>query len=200
LPEDSPWRSLVIVRRAFLVAFAVSWFLVEAALAISPPVGSPAPDFRLQDQNGQWHSLSDYRGRWVELYLYPKDQTPGCTTEACEFSENVFSFRDLNAVILGVSVQDVASHKRFEDWLKRERKEQVRETGLPFPLLADDRKQASAAYDVLRSIPLLGQLASRQTFIIDPQGRVAKHYSKVTAAGHSEAVLADLRTLSRPKE
>jgi len=184
---------------AFLAAFVASCLFVDAAVAVTPPVGSPAPDFRLQDQDGRWHSLSDYRGRWVVLYFYPKDQTPGCTTEACEFSENVFAFRDLNAVILGVSVQDVASHKSFEDWLKRERKEYVKESGLPFPLLADDKKQASAAYDVLRSIPLLGQLASRQTFIVDPQGRVAKHYSKVTAAGHSEAVLADLRTLSRAK-
>ena len=186
-------------RGAFLAVLVASCLFVHSALAVTPPVGSQAPGFRLQDQDGQWHSLSDYRGRWVVLYFYPKDQTPGCTTEACEFSENVFAFRDLNAVILGISVQDVASHKSFVEWLKRERKEQVKETGLPFPLLADDKKQVSAAYDVLRSIPLLGQLASRQTFIIDPQGRVAKHYAKVTPAGHSEAVLADLRTLSRAK-
>jgi peroxiredoxin Q/BCP len=184
--------------RALPVVLALSGLFAQVALAVSPPVGSMAPDFRLQDQDGKWHALSDYRGQWVVLYFYPKDQTPGCTTEACEFSENVFAFRDLDAVILGVSVQDVASHKSFEEWLKRERSEQVKESGLPFPLLADEKKQVSAAYDVLRSIPLLGQLASRETFIIDPRGRIAKHYPKVRAAGHSAAVLADLRALSQP--
>lgn len=169
------------------------------ALAMPPQVGSEAPGFRLQDQDGRWHALADYRGKWVVLYFYPKDQTPGCTTEACEFSENVFAFRDTNAVILGVSVQDVASHKKFEEWLKKERAARVKGTGLPFPLLADDKKQVSATYDVLKRIPIVGELASRQTFIIDPQGRIAKHYPRVTAEGHPQAVLEDLKSLAKGK-
>src|SRR5690606_3459756 len=80
---------------------------VGYAHAQSPRPGQPAPDFRLQDQDGNWHELKDYRGKWVALYFYPKDNTPGCTTQACEFRDNIFAFREANAVILGVSVDDV---------------------------------------------------------------------------------------------
>ncbi len=98
-----------------------------------PALGSAAPDFKLQDQAGKWHQLKDYRGKWVALYFYPKDKTPGCTTQACEFRDNVFAFRDANAVILGVSVDDVESHKEFSE-----------KHGLPFPILrgrSESRRQ-----------------------------------------------------------
>jgi peroxiredoxin Q/BCP len=170
-------------------AIALSLLLAGAALAADPPaVGSPAPAFRLQDQTGQWHSLADYRGKWVVLYFYPKDNTPGCTTQACEFRDNIFAYRDLGAVILGVSVDDVASHKAFAD-----------EHSLPFPILADAEKKTATAYGTLTKYVGIAELARRDTFIIDPQGKVAKHYVKVDPKGHSEVVLADLQQLAKAK-
>ena len=146
-------------------------------------VGEPAPEFELFDQNGQLHSLEDYRDRWVVLYFYPKDDTPGCTTEACEFRDNIFAFQKLNAQILGVSLDDVESHKRFAE-----------NHGLPFPLLADVDGKAADAYGV--KTRMFGMMvARRQTFLIRPDGTVAKHYEKVTPATHSQEVLEDLRAL-----
>lgn len=146
-------------------------------------VGEPAPDFELRDQNGQLHAIEDYRGQWVALYFYPKDDTPGCTTEACEFRDNVFAFRDMNCQILGVSLDDQESHKEFSE-----------KHGLPFPLLADTQGVAADAYGV--KTRLMGiTLAKRQTFLIDPDGNVAKHYADVDPDGHSKEVLADLERL-----
>ncbi len=146
-------------------------------------VGSEAPEFELSDQHGQLHSLEDYRDQWVVLYFYPKNGTPGCTTEACEFRDNIFAFRDLNAQILGVSLDDVDSHKSFAE-----------EHGLPFPLLADVGGSTSTAYGV--KTRMFGMtVAKRQTFIIGPNGMIARHYEKVNPEGHSEQVLADLREL-----
>jgi thioredoxin-dependent peroxiredoxin len=158
--------------------------MASAARAAAPEVGSPAPAFRLQDQAGAWHELNDYRGKWLVLYFYPKDDTPGCTTQACEFRDNIFAFNKLGAVILGISVDDVASHKQFAE-----------EHGLPFTLLADSTKETAKSYGVLRSVLGLMEIASRETFIIDPQGRIAKHYASVDPKGHSQRVLADLKVL-----
>ena len=149
-------------------------------------VGEPAPEFELPDQEGQLHSLEDYRDQWVVLYFYPKDDTPGCTTEACEFRDNVFAFHDLNAQILGVSLDDVESHKAFSE-----------KHGLPFPLLADVGGAASTAYGV--KTRMLGmEIAKRQTFIISPDGTIARHYEKVDPDSHSKQVLADLAELGAP--
>jgi peroxiredoxin Q/BCP len=156
----------------------------SAASAATPDVGSTAPAFRLQDQAGAWHELKDYRGKWVVLYFYPKDDTPGCTTQACEFRDNIFAFNKLGAVVLGISVDDVASHKLFAE-----------DHNLPFTLLADSTKETAKSYGVLRSALGLMEIASRETFIIDPQGRVAKHYASVDPKGHSQMVLADLKVL-----
>ena len=149
-------------------------------------VGETAPEFELSDQDGQLHSLEDYRDQWVVLYFYPKDETPGCTTEACEFRDNIFAFRDLNAQILGVSLDDVESHKAFAE-----------NHGLPFPLLADVDGLAATAYGV--KTRMLGmEIAKRQTFIIGPDGKIAKHYAKVDPSAHSKQVLADLAELGAP--
>jgi thioredoxin-dependent peroxiredoxin len=157
----------------------------QSALAATPPaVGNPAPAFRLQDQAGAWHELKDYRGKWLVLYFYPKDDTPGCTTQACEFRDNIFAFNKLGAVILGISVDDVASHKAFAE-----------QHSLPFTLLADSSKDTAKRYGVLRSALGLMEIASRETFIIDPQGRIAKHYPSVDPKGHSQTVLTDLAAL-----
>jgi peroxiredoxin Q/BCP len=167
----------------WLTGLALS-ILAAVAMANSPKVGSPAPDFRLQDQTGKWVSLKEQRGKWVVLYFYPKDNTPGCTTQACEFRDDIFAFRREGAVIYGVSVDDVDSKKAF-----------AKEHSLPFSVLADPSKQTTAAYGVLQKMLGMFEIARRDTFIIDPEGRIAKHWEKVDAKGHSVMVLAELKRL-----
>jgi len=146
-------------------------------------VGDAAPGFRLQDQEGTWHALEQYRGRWVVLYFYPKDDTPGCTKEACAFRDNIFAFEDIGAVILGISLDDVASHEAFAE-----------KYSLPFSLLSDADARTATDYGVLQTLGSF-RFAQRQSFIIDPDGKVAKHYADVDAANHSRQVLADLEVL-----
>lgn len=148
-----------------------------------PQAGDDAPGFNLQDQNGDWHTLEDYRGSWLAVYFYPKDDTPGCTTEACSFRDNMFAFEAIGAKVVGISVDDVASHKEFSDKYK-----------LPFTILADEEKKVSDAYGVLRSYMLL-KIASRQSFIVGPDGKVARHYEKVDPDTHTQEVLADIQEL-----
>jgi len=176
-------RRLPSLFAAALAALAV-FALALPAFAASPKVGSPAPEFRLQDQAGKWVSLKDYRGKWVVLYFYPKDNTPGCTTQACEFRDNIFAFNRANAVILGVSVDDVNSKKDF-----------AKEHSLPFSVLADSSKATTKTYGVLTSMLGIMEFSRRDTFIIDPQGRIAKHWEKVDADGHSKLVLNELKRL-----
>jgi len=153
------------------------------AFAGEPPVsGSDAPAFNLQDQNGDWHKLEDYRGQWLAVYFYPKDDTPGCTTEACNFRDNIYAFKAIGAAVVGISVDDVESHKEFSDKYK-----------LPFTLLADENNETSRAYGVLRDYKLL-KLASRQSFLINPEGKIAKHYADVDPDTHTDEVLADIKT------
>lgn len=147
-------------------------------------IGQPAPEFELFDQTGQLHSLEDYRDQWVVLYFYPKDDTPGCTTEACQFRDNIFAFKKANAQILGVSFDDVESHKKFAEHYN-----------LPFPLLADVQGLAADAYGV-RTRMLGMQVAKRETFLIDPKGNLAKHYEDVEPKTHSAEVLSDLAELT----
>jgi peroxiredoxin Q/BCP len=164
-------------------------FLTAAGSAVADELvaGQPAPDFELQDQNGQLHSIEDYRGQWVALYFYPKDDTPGCTTEACEFRDNIFAFRDLNCQIIGVSLDDEVSHRGFAE-----------KYSLPFPLLADTEGMASDAYGVKTN--MFGMtVAKRETFLIDPEGRIARHYEKVDPETHSAELLADLKSLTEQK-
>jgi peroxiredoxin Q/BCP len=167
-----------------LSAFALGAGVVRAADAAAPKVGDPAPAFKLQDQAGKWHQLGDYKGKWVALYFYPKDDTPGCTTQACSFRDNVFAFNKEGAVILGVSVDDVESHKAFAE-----------KHGLPFTILADADKSVTKRYGVLKTYMGVMEMARRDTFIVDPQGRIAKHYESVDPEGHSALVLADIKAL-----
>ncbi len=177
-------RRLTSVALAALLVAGLAPVPSAVAQGKAPAVGQPAPAFRLQDQDGRWVTLEQYRGKWVVLYFYPKDNTPGCTTQACEFRDNIFAFRRADAAILGISVDDVQSHKKFAD-----------EHSLPFPILADPTKQAAAAYGVLYRAMGVMEVARRETFVIDPQGRIAKHYPSVNPKGHSELVLADLKAL-----
>ena len=181
--KRSPTTSLAATIGVFALAMTAL-----AAAADRVTTGNPAPEFELPDQTGQLHSLEDYREQWVVLYFYPKDETPGCTTEACEFRDNIFAFRDLNAQILGVSLDDVESHRKFAE-----------NHSLPFPLLADTDGSTSDAYGV--KTRMFGMtVAKRQTFIIGPDGKIAKHYEKVKPAEHSAQVLADLKTLGAGAE
>ena len=157
--------------------------VISAGARAGMELGAPAPAFRLQDQNGEWHDLERYRGSWVTLYFYPKDDTPGCTTEACAFRDNIFAFEDIGATVLGVSLDDVESHAEFAE-----------KYSLPFSLLADMQGEAADRYGVLSDYGNF-QVAKRQTFLIDPEGRIARHYESVNPAGHSEQVLADLKAL-----
>lgn len=175
-------RSIRYVFAAALLA------VLSVARADAPAIGAAAPDFKLQDQNGKWHTLADFRGKWVALYFYPKDQTPGCTTQACEFRDNIFAFKEANAAIVGVSVDDVESHKKFSE-----------KHGLPFPILADATKETAKKYGVLKSYLGTMELAKRDTFLIDPQGRIVKHYADVDPKGHSQIVLKDIKELQQKK-
>ena len=150
-----------------------------------PSVGSAAPGFNLQDQNGDWHALEDYEGDWLAIYFYPKDDTPGCTKEACNFRDNIYAFKAIGANVVGVSLDDVDSHKAFADKYK-----------LPFILLADEGGEMAKAYGVLRDWKLT-KIASRQSFIVGPDGNIAKHYEKVDPETHTQEVLADLEAFMK---
>jgi peroxiredoxin Q/BCP len=150
-------------------------------------VGSPAPAFTLEDQTGTTRSLQEQRGRWVVLYFYPKDHTSGCTKEACQFQEATPRFKKVDAVIFGVSPDEVASHARFaEKW------------GLQFTLLADPEKKMLADYGVWQKKSMYGRQylgVVRTTYLIDPKGIVAARWDKVKVPGHEDAVLDKLKEL-----
>jgi peroxiredoxin Q/BCP len=148
-----------------------------------PAVGAPAPDFRLQDQTGAWRSLGDYAGKWLVLYFYPKDDTPGCTTQVCTFRDEITRVRQAGAEVVGVSLDDVRSHEAF-----------AAKHRVPFPLLADVDAAAARAYGVLTSRVGI-RYARRDTFVIDPSGRIAKHYPSVDPKENVAQVIADLGAL-----
>ena len=165
-------------------AALVLFLLTVTPVAADSLVGKSAPDFRLQDQNGEWHGLKDYKGKWIALYFYPKDDTPGCTTEACSFRDNIFAFKKIGAEVLGVSLDDVQSHEAF-----------AKKYHLPFALLADTKGKTAAAYGVETRKYGLFNIANRESFIIGPDGVVAKHYPKVDPDTHTAEVLADMTSL-----
>jgi thioredoxin-dependent peroxiredoxin len=148
--------------------------------------GDPAPDFSASNQDGKSIRLSELRGHPVLLYFYPKDDTPGCTKEACGFRDGFEEFRKLGAIVFGVSSQDEKSHQAFRS-----------KYALPFDLLVDSRGELSRSFEV-GSIPLLG-LFKRQSVLIDAQGRIARVYPDVDPAAHPSEVLVDLRRISSSK-
>lgn len=156
-----------------------------------PSVGQQAPDFTLPDQDGVSHALSSYRGKWVLLYFYPKDNTPGCTIEACMLRDQFENFEKIGAVVLGVSTDSVKSHKKFAEGYN-----------FPFTLLADETKEVVGAYGVFGEKKFMGRtyMGTRRTsFLIDPRGKIAKVYEKVKPPMHASEVLADLAELSVSK-
>ena len=147
-------------------------------------IGTAAPDFTLPDQNGASHSLSDYRRQKVILYFYPKDNTAGCTKQACNFKELMPQFREKGAVILGISKDSVASHKRFEE-----------KYGLPFTLLSDGEKAVIQAYDVWKEKKNYGKVSMgvvRTTYLIDEDGVIVRAFDKVKAAENPAQMLGEL--------
>ena len=151
--------------------------------------GKKAPDFKLADQNGDVHQLKDYMGKWVVVYFYPKDNTPGCTKEACNFRDNIKPIEKLGAKVIGVSVDSVKKHANF-----------VAKYDLPFTLLADVEQKMVNDYGVWGLKKFMGREymgINRMTFIIDPTGKVAKVYPKVKAATHGEEVLNDLKSITK---
>ena len=175
---------LRIVLLVVVVILAVLVFRLTSRSA-TPAEGSSAPDFTLPSQDGASVSLKDYRGKWVVLYFYPRDQTPGCTREAHNFQVDQPKYAERNAAVLGVSVDSVDSHKIF-----------CSKEGLNFKLLADTHGKVSDAYGSLTNFGLV-KLAERHTFLIDPAGRIAKAYTSVDPARHSEEVLAELDALEK---
>ena len=173
----------VLTTALLLVTFAITPLMVFAASA--PSVGSVAPEFTLTSQEGAPVSLKDYRGKWVVLYFYPKDFTSGCTIEAHNFQRDQSQYQQKNAAVLGVSVDNADSHKRF-----------CTKEGLNFKLLADTDHKVSSAYDSLTNFGLV-KIAARHTFIITPEGKIAKVLTEVNPNQHSAEVLSALAELQK---
>jgi peroxiredoxin Q/BCP len=151
--------------------------------------GDTAPTFSLPDQTGNMHSLTDFRGGWVLLYFYPKDDTPGCTKEACMIRDNFPEFKKLKIQVFGVSTDSVKSHAKFAEKYE-----------LPFTLLADEEKEVVEAYGVWQKKKFMGREymgTLRTSFLIDPEGKIAKVYENVKPDLHAEQVLADLKELAK---
>jgi peroxiredoxin Q/BCP len=165
---------------------------VIAVLAITlragdktPAIGSNAPDFTLNSQEGKPISLHDFKGKWVVLYFYPKDMTTGCTIEAHNFQRDLAKYQEKNAVVLGVSVQNEKSHQEF-----------CAKESLTFKLLADTNKEVSEKYDSIMNLAV-AKLSARHTFLIDPSGTVRKVWTEVDVKTHSDDVLAALDSMEK---
>jgi len=175
------------MRRIFIAATLFLSSLVPLSLALRaadmPAVGSKAPGFTLQSQEGKTVSLKDFKGQWVVLYFYPKDMTQGCTIEAHNFQRDLDQYTARHAAIIGVSADSIDSHQQF-----------CTKESLTFRLLADPGKEVIATYG---SLAANGMVASRNTFLIDPQGVIRKVYTRVNPNPHSQDVLADLAEIEK---
>lgn len=148
-------------------------------------IGAKAPDFKATDQANRTQQLSDYAGSWVLLYFYPKDDTPGCTTEACSFRDSYAVYKKAGIAVLGVSGDSVKSHEKFVSKYK-----------LPFPLLADESKKLLTLYGAWKKKTMWGKTflgIHRMSYLIDPQGKIAKIYERVKPEDHAAEVLADVQ-------
>jgi len=171
------------VIRKLAVGLLTLLALAATARAEVPAIGAAAPGFSLPDQNGAVRRLAEWRDRWVVLYFYPKDDTPGCTTEACAFRDDLAKLTALGAQVVGISVDDTVSHKAFAE-----------KYSLPFPLLADTTAEVARQYGALSDWLVL-KVAKRYTFLVDPAGRIAKVYQSVDTSRHSTEIVTDLKAL-----
>lgn len=176
------WTILLVIVVALAVVFVTSRFMSAKTL---PATGSVAPDFSLTSEDGNQVSLKDYRGKWVVLYFYPKDFTTGCTIEAHNFQRDQAEYARRNAVILGVSLDSAESHKNF-----------CAKEGLNFKLLSDAHHQVSKEYGSLMNFGVV-QISARNTFLIDPQGKIARAFSSVNPTRHSAEMLSAIDELEK---
>ncbi len=174
------WILLFVAMMAMVALFF--WYQIEKT-GDQPKIGQMAPPFDLPDQNGKMRKLEDFKGKWLVLYFYPKDDTPICTKEACAFRDNYAKIRAAGAEIAGISVDNTTSHAKF-----------AAKNHLPFFLLSDQSGQVAKAYGVLENL-ILFKLARRYTFLIDPKGHVAKVYDKIQVYAHVGDVLNDLKSI-----
>lgn len=166
------------------MSFDLNFVIMASGGDIMLDIGTAAPDFELQDQDGKLHKLRDYRGKKVVLYFYPKDNTSGCSKQACGFAELYPHFLEKDAVVIGVSKDSVASHKRFEE-----------KYSLPFTLLSDPELKAIRAYDVWQEKKTAGKVSMgvvRTTYLIDEDGVIIKAFGKVKAAENPSQMLEEL--------
>lgn len=176
-------KRLVCLVALLFAALTLPAVAADTAENAGPTVGQVAPDFHLQDQKGAWHTLAAERGKWIVLYFYPKDFTPGCTTEVCTFRDDIIALRKAGADVFGVSLDDVKSHAEFAE-----------KYHVPFRLLSDADQSVAKDYGVLTS-KMGMSYARRETFLIDPAGMVAKRYRDVDPKENSKQVLTDLAAL-----
>ena len=170
-----------------LIGIAIVFYLLRANVMAAPilKIGDDAPTFTLPDSQGNQVNLTDYKGKWLVLYFYPKDDTPGCTTEACHFRDDFKFLESLGAKVVGVSIDDSFSHKKFAE-----------KSNLPFPLLSDSSGEVASRYGALNNF-LVIKLAKRYTYLINPQGKIAKIYLSIDTSKHSQEIIEDLKTLKQ---
>ena len=168
-----------------IICVAIFIYLFRINIMASPILksGDDAPNFTLPDNQGRQVSLSDFKSKWVVLYFYPKDDTPGCTTEACHFRDDFKLLENLGAQVVGMSIDDSFSHKKFAE-----------KYNLPFPLLSDASGEVASLYGALNNF-LVIKLAKRYTYLINPQGKIAKIYLSVDTSKHSQEIIEDLKKL-----
>lgn len=167
------------------IALVLIFFSLNSRAANVPKIGEIAPSFSLLDQAGQIRKLEDYSGKWIVLYFYPKDDTPGCTKEACSFRDDLKTLEKIGAQIIGISVDDSDSHSKFAN-----------KYHLPFPLLADQDGKVAESYGALNNL-LVIKIAKRYTFLINPAGKIAKVYLSVDTSKHSQEIIDDLKKFNQ---
>lgn len=171
-----------------ILLIAIFGYRSYASAAGNTLIDGPAPEFTLSDAKGNTHSLADYRGKYLVLYFYPKDDTPGCTKEACHFRDDMAQLEKLGAKIVGISVDTSESHAKFSE-----------KYHLPFPLLADTDGKVAASYNALTNL-LIIKIAKRHTFLIDPDGKIRKIYTTVNVSNHSQQIIDDLKIIQAKQQ
>lgn len=166
-----------------VLVIAIFGYRSYAHAAGNLTVDGDAPDFTLNDAKGNPHTLSDYRGKYLVLYFYPKNDTPGCTKEACHFRDDMAQLEKLGAKVVGVSVDSSESNGKFAEKYK-----------LPFTLLADTDGKVAERYHALTNLFVI-KIAKRHTFLIDPQGKIRKIYTSVNVSNHSQQIIDDLKAI-----
>jgi peroxiredoxin Q/BCP len=176
----------MLIKVLFYVAIIIVAFLGYRHFSSMQPsltIGENAPDFNLKDTKSRNHSLSDYKGKYVVLYFYPKNDTPGCTKEACHFRDDLSKLESLNAKVIGISVDTETSHQRFAE-----------KYHLPFTLLADTDGNVADTYHALTNL-IFTKIAKRYTFLIDPDSKIIKAYKSVDVSNHSQQIIDDLKSI-----